>query len=142
MYYFLSVFTGCIIAIMIAINGILTLHYSLYLATVIIHIVGLSIITFILIRHRENPAPWKNKQLPLFLYSGGLVGVATTIFNNAAFGKISMSAILAIVLLGQSIASIVIDHFGWLDMPHQPFNKKKIIGLCFIILGIILIMTV
>lgn len=142
MYYFLSVFAGSIIAIMIAINGILTLHYSIYLSTVIIHIVGLVIITLILIRHKENPAPWKNKQLPLFLYSGGLLGIATTVFNNAAFGKISMSAILAIVLLGQSVASIIIDHFGWLDMPYQPFNKKKLIGLSFIILGIVLIMTV
>lgn len=142
MYYFLSVFAGSIIAIMIAINGILTLHYSIYLSTVIIHIVGLVIITLILIRHKENPAPWKNKQLPLFLYSGGLLGVVITVFNNAAFGKISMSAILAIVLLGQSVASIIIDHFGWLDMPYQPFNKKKLIGLSFIILGIVLIMTV
>lgn len=142
MYYFLSVFTGAIIAIMIAINGVLTSHYSLYLATVIIHIIGLIVITLILIRHKENPAPWKNKQLPLFLYSGGLVGVATTVFNNLAFGKISMSAILALVLLGQSIASIIIDHFGWLDMPYQPFNKKKLIGLSFIILGIVVIMTV
>ncbi len=142
MYYFLSVFTGAIIAIMIAINGVLTSHYSLYLATVIIHIIGLIVITLILIRHKENPAPWKNKQLPLFLYSGGLVGVATTVFNNLAFGKISMSAILALVLLGQSIASIIIDHYGWLDMPYQPFNKKKLIGLSFIILGIVVIMTV
>ncbi|MFV0516634.1 MAG: DMT family transporter [Aminipila sp.] len=142
MYYLLSVLTGAIIAIMIAVNGVLTSSYSIYLATVIIHIVGLILITLILIRHRENPAPWKNKQLPLFLYSGGLVGVATTVFNNVAFGKISMSAILAIVLLGQSVASIIIDHYGWLDMPHQPFNKKKLIGLSFIIVGIVLIITV
>ncbi len=142
MYYLLSVLTGAIIAIMIAVNGVLTSSYSIYLATVIIHIVGLILITLILIRHKENPAPWKNKQLPLFLYSGGLVGVATTVFNNVAFGKISMSAILAIVLLGQSVASIIIDHYGWLDMPHQPFNKKKLIGLSFIIVGIVLIITV
>ncbi|QAT43795.1 DMT family transporter [Aminipila luticellarii] len=142
MYYFLSVFAGAVIAVMIAVNGVLTSHYSVYLATVIIHIVGLALITFILIRHKENPAPWKNKKLPLFLYSGGLVGVATTVFNNVAFGKISMSAILAIVLLGQSVTSIIIDHFGWLDMPYQPFNKKKLIGLSFIILGIVLIMVV
>ncbi|WP_202931036.1 DMT family transporter [Aminipila terrae] len=142
MYYFLSVLAGSIIAVMIAVNGVLTSHFTIYLATVIIHIVGLIIITIILVRHKENPAPWKNKKLPLFLYSGGLVGVATTIFNNMAFGKISMSAILAIVLLGQSITSIVIDHFGWLDMPYQPFNKKKLIGLSFIILGIVLIMVI
>ena len=141
-YYLLSILAGSIIAVMIAVNGVLSLHYSVYLATVIIHIVGLAIITLILIHHRENPMPWKNKQLPLFLYSGGLVGVATTIFNNLAYGRISMSAILAAVLLGQSVASMIIDHFGWLDMPHQPFNKKKVIGLSFIILGIVLILII
>ncbi|MHC1722052.1 MAG: DMT family transporter [Aminipila sp.] len=142
MYYFLSVLAGSIIAVMIAVNGVLSSHYSIYLATVIIHIVGLIIITFILMRHKENPAPWKNNHLPLLLYSGGVIGVATTIFNNIAFGKISMSAILACVLLGQSVTSIVIDHFGWLDMPYQPFNRKKLIGLSFIVIGIILIMLI
>ncbi|QIB70491.1 DMT family transporter [Aminipila butyrica] len=140
MYYFLSVLAGAIIAVMIAVNGVLTAHCNIYVATVIIHVMGLIMISLILIRHRENPMPWKNKKLPLLLYSGGLVGVATTVFNNMAFGKISMSAILAIVLLGQSVTSIVIDHFGWLDMPHQSFNKKKLIGLSFIVLGIGLIM--
>ncbi len=45
-------------------------------------------------------------------YIGGAVGAATTLFNNMAFGHISISAILALTLLGQSVTSFCIDSFG------------------------------
>ncbi|MEI6101506.1 MAG: DMT family transporter, partial [Eubacteriales bacterium] len=76
------------------------------------------------------------KKLPFYLYTGGLIGVATTMFNNLAFGKIGVSAILALILLGQMIVSLIIDHFGWFNMPKRAFPPKKLFGIAFVIAGI------
>ena len=73
---------------------------------------------------------------PVYLYLGGAIGVLTTIFNNLAFGRISVSAILALGLLGQSITGLVIDQYGLFGMPKHPFTKNKLIGLFIIIAGI------
>lgn len=138
MFYILSLLIGIIIAFMVLCNGGLTTNFGVYSATVIIHVIGLLVILFPLLYKKEHPF---SKRCPFYLYLGGVIGVVTTVFNNLAFGKISISAILALGLLGQSITGILIDHFGFLGMPKHPFQKKKLGGLIFVGAGIVFMMT-
>jgi Uncharacterized protein conserved in bacteria len=134
MYFILSVLNGVLIAVMLVVNGSLTTQWGAYTATVIIHIIGLLLITIILLAKRARFLP--AKKLPFYIFSGGLIGVATTVLNNVAYGKICVSAILALSLLGQMVASLIIDHFGWMGMPKSAFPPKKLIGIAFVIAGI------
>jgi transporter family-2 protein len=118
---------------MIALNGGLTLQYGVYSATVIVHITGLTLISILLLAKRERPFI---KRHTWFLYLGGIIGVFTTVFNNFAFGRISVSAILALGLFGQSITGLLIDQYGFFGMSKHPFSKQKIFGLLLILLGI------
>lgn len=133
MYYFLSLLAGCFTAVMIVSNGKLSSISGLNSATLLIHIAGFLTISLLIFIKRENPFSKKNA---LILYSGGVIGVATTLMNNIVFGQIPISAIVALGLLGQSITSIVIDQFGFLAQPKNPLKKKQGIGLFFILLGI------
>lgn len=135
MYYLLSVLTGILISVMLVVNGELAGVYGIYPATVVIHIVGLFCIAIIILAKRETVFP--RTKLPWYYYLGGVIGVATTVFNNIAFGQISVSAIMALGLLGQSLASFMIDQFGWFSMQKRPFNRKKLLGFGAITLGII-----
>jgi transporter family-2 protein len=119
---------------MIAFNGGLTEQYGAYSATVIIHIAGLSLISVLVLAKGERPF---YKIHPWFLYLGGIIGVSITVFNNLAFGRISVSAILALGLFGQSITGLIVDRYGLLGMPKHPFTNKKFIGLTIILGGII-----
>jgi len=134
MYYFLSLATGIIISVMIAFNGGLTEQYGVYTATVIIHCVGLMLITLIVLSKRENPF---SKKHSWYLYLGGVIGVFTTLSNNLSFGRISVSAILALMLFGQSVAGIIVDQYGLMNMPKHPFAKRKLFGLALVLCGII-----
>jgi transporter family-2 protein len=118
---------------MVALNGGLTVQYGVYSATVIVHITGLILISIFLLAKRERPF---NKRHTWFLYLGGIIGVFTTVFNNFAFGRISVSAILALGLFGQSITGLLIDQYGFFGMPIHPFSKQKLIGLFLILSGI------
>ena len=138
MYYFLSLLTGILISVMVAVNGGLTKQYGVYSATVIIHIIGLILITVLSLVKHERLFP---KRHAWFLYLGGAIGVLTTVFNNLAFGRISVSAILALGLFGQSITGLVIDQFGLLGMPRHPFTQRKLIGLALILAGIVLMIN-
>ena len=133
MYYFASLMIGILVAGMIAVNGGLTTLYGMYSATVIIHIVGLILIGGIILARREKPFA---KRLPWYLYIGGVLGVATTASVNFAFGKISLSAILALGLLGQSIAGALVDQFGWFGMKKHPFRAYQIPGILLVAGGI------
>ncbi|MCL2699082.1 MAG: DMT family transporter [Defluviitaleaceae bacterium] len=138
MYYLLSLLTGIFISVMITFNGGLTAQYGIYSATVIIHIVGLVFISGWVLSKRERPFAGR---YAWFLYLGGAIGVLTTVFTNFAFGRISVSAILALGLFGQSVMGIIIDQYGLLGMPRHPLSKRKLIGLSLILCGIASMIT-
>lgn len=135
----ISGFIGAIIALLVLFNGVLADNTGNYVSSVIIHIVGLLCITLILLIKKQKVE--FQRDIPLLWYSAGAVGVLTVLFNNLGFLALGASITLALGLLGQSISSIIIDHFGLLGMNVVRFEKKKSIGLIFIALGIV-IMTV
>jgi len=133
MYYLASLLIGILVAIMITVNGGLTSLYGMYAATVVIHIVGLILIGSIILLRREKPFA---KAHPWYLYIGGVLGVATTASVNFAFGQISISAILAIGLFGQSVAGVLVDQFGLFGMRKHPFRPHQIPGILLVAGGI------
>jgi transporter family-2 protein len=129
-----SAFIGALIAVMIMINGTLSNSLGNYTATIIIHIIGFIAIILVLIGSRQKFII--NKSVPFYLYTAGAIGVFTVLFNNLTFNSLGVSLTLALGLLGQSIASIIIDHLGLFGMKVIKYQKKKFIGFVFIILGI------
>ncbi|MCL2051192.1 MAG: DMT family transporter [Lachnospiraceae bacterium] len=133
MYYFLSLLTGVFIAIMILFNGDLAAQYGLHTSTIIIHVAGLIVIlAILLIRHDKISLP----KVPWYFYSGGAIGILTVVFTNYAFAHITVSEIMALGLLGQGIAGLLIDQAGWLGLPKHPFKARKMVGLLLILAGI------
>ncbi|MDA3731012.1 DMT family transporter [Niameybacter massiliensis] len=138
MYTFLSLFVGMIIAIMVAINGELTAYYGMFMAAIIIHIVG-SLFAYLTMKLTKQNLQL-NQRIPLWFYLGGALGVVTTFCNNFAFGKISLTSIIAIGLLGQTLTSLLIDSFGLFGMKKYPFQKYTLIGLSLALLGMIMML--
>ena len=134
MNYFMSVFTGIILAIMISLNGQVSGIAGSYASSVIIHLVGLFGIILVLIFTKSKI---KNlKGIPFYMFTGGLIGILTVLFTNASFIGLGVSLTVSLSLLGQLVTSLVIDHFGYFNMPVSEFDRKKILGLVIIIVGI------
>lgn len=135
----ISIIVGAIISVMILYNGTLSNALGNFSSSIIIHIVGLISIILVIILSKSKLKI--HRQIPLYLYSAGAIGVFTVVFTNLSFTKLGVSLTLALGLLGQSIFSIIIDHFGMLGMRIMRFNQKKYIGLFLIAFGIF-IMTI
>ena len=134
MSYFISIFTGVILAIMISLNGEVGNVAGNYASSVIIQFVGLIGILIVLIATKSK---FKNlKGIPFYMFTGGLIGILTVLFTNIGFMGLGVSLTVSLSLLGQLVTSLVIDHFGYFDMPVVKFDKKKILGLVIIIAGI------
>ena len=136
MYRLLSAFIGVLITIMILLNGILSKHLGNYASTFIIHLIGLILISIIVI-FKKNKVSF-SKDISLYLYGGGILGVFTILFNNISFNYLGASLTLALGLLGQSICSLVLDHYGALGMRVVKFKKEKLLGLIIIAFGIVI----
>lgn len=137
LYYLLSLMAGMLISVMVVANGGLGERLGLMGSAVVIHAVGLGAISLVLLAKRERP---RLLGLPAWLYLGGLLGVLTILFNNYAFTYISVSAMMALALLGDSISGLIADHFGLLGMQKRPFQPRKTWGLLLTMAGIAVMM--
>ncbi len=134
MNYLISILTGVVLSIMVVLNGDLGNATGNYISSVIIHFVGLIGIIILLVVTKSKI---KNlKGIPFYMFSGGLIGILTVLFTNISFTNLGVSLTVSLALLGQLVTAIVIDHFGYFDLEINKFEKKKIIGLGIIILGI------
>ncbi|HKB03439.1 MAG TPA: DMT family transporter, partial [Gemmataceae bacterium] len=62
------------------------------------------------------------KGAPWWVWTGGLLGVAFVWCTIWAVPKVGVSVMFPIVIAGQMIAAIVLEHFGWLGAPAQPVS--------------------
>lgn len=134
----LAVLDGILVAIMLSMNGGLSQRYGNYHATVLIHLTGLLLICLILWRKQGKFN--LHKKIPWFFYLAGPIGVLTVIINNLTILTLGVTATIALGLLGQTLTSLVFDHWGILGMPKRAFHKGKWIGVGLIIFGIVIMM--
>lgn len=137
MNYFLSAFSGGCVSLLILINGWLASAIGVYQSIIIFNIVAgiISFIACVLLKSH-----WKRSKVRWYLYLGGLINVFVVLFNNLAFGKISVSSILAISLFGQALVSTLIDHLGLFNNRKIPFSPTKILAYVVILIGIFVLL--
>lgn len=135
MYKASAVVIGIIIAIMVTFNGVLASYTGPYVSLLIIHIVGLIAVIIILILKKESFKLPSN--IPIYLFSGGLIGVLMVFLNNLCFNSIGASLTLSLGVFGQLILACFIDHYGLFGLDIYKFKKKKIIGFSIVLLGLV-----
>ncbi len=139
MYYAVAGSAALVIAAMLAVNVELTAVYGEHLTTLIIHVVGLVSVSLVTLAKRENPFKMA-RGLPFAILLGGVINYFTTFFNTLAVGRISVTAILALSLLGQAATSLVIDCFGLFGMPKRCLGALELAGLAVTAAGIVLLL--
>ena len=76
---------------------------------------------------------------PAWLWLGGLIG-AFAVFGGIVSGpKIGFLALVALVLAGQLVASLILDHNGWLGFPIREMSLGRISGSILLLIAVILI---
>jgi transporter family-2 protein len=79
------------------------------------------------------------KNAPLAAWMGGLCGaffVAAVVVVVPRFG---VALTFSLLIAGQMIATLPIDHFGFLGTPVKEINLPRLMGVALVILGVILI---
>ncbi len=139
MYYAVAGSAAVVIAVMLAVNGELTAVCGETQTTFIIHVMGLACCTLAALIKRENPFKLA-RGVPFAILLGGVINYFTTLFNTMAVGRISVTAILALSLLGQAVTSLVIDCFGLFGMPRRRLGALEFCGLAVTGAGIVLLL--
>ncbi len=140
MYKMMAALDGVLIALMVVFNGLLASRTGNSQSLIIIHVVGLLGTTLLLIGSRNRLKSIKG--IPLYLFIAGALGIFNVLFNNISFLKLGATLTLCLNLLGQLIASMIIDHFGLLGQQVNKINSTKLLGISIMILGILSMMFI
>jgi transporter family-2 protein len=78
-------------------------------------------------------------QAPVWMWTGGILGALYVWFAIILAPRLEATVFLGLIVTGQFITSLVIDHHGLLGFPHHPINLWRTLGVVLLISGVILI---
>ena len=103
---------------------------------------GLTVLALVFTFFNSYPIPTIDtlRQVPWWKFVGGAFGsfyVLTVIFIVRELGPANM---LALIVAGQLIAALLVDHYGWLGFSIQAISPARILGGGFLVVGVYLIL--
>jgi transporter family-2 protein len=78
-------------------------------------------------------------RVPWWAWSGGLFGAVFIGLAILLIPQIGAATFVALLVTGQMLASLALDHFGLLGVPLQPATLVRMAGAGRLILGVVLI---
>lgn len=73
------------------------------------------------------------------LYLGGLCGFVIIASLTFVFPKIGAAYAVALMVAGQCVAALVVDHFGLMGMPRAPVTIHRVLGVALVAAGIVVV---
>ncbi|KWF08334.1 DMT family transporter [Burkholderia pseudomultivorans] len=78
-------------------------------------------------------------RIPWWAFSGGLFGAIFIALAIFTIPKLGAATFLVLVVTGQMLASMTIDHFGWFGLVQRPVDVSRLVGIALLIGGCVLI---
>lgn len=135
-----AILIGAGLACQSAVNSKLRSYVlSPFTASMVSFFVGASILT--ILSFSSGFLFWNQWALlngePLWLWTGGLLGVFSLTMNIILFQKVGgvMAAVLPI--FGQILMGTFIDHFGWIYSPVSLITPIKMLGILIVVIGVL-----
>ena len=137
----LAVFVGLLLPVQTGVNAQLRTSLGHPIATALVSfgvgVVGLLVAVLWL----RIPVPLAEawSQSAWWQWSGGLLGAIYIALVVVLAPRLGAGTTIAAVVGGQMVASLMLDHFGWIGFPEHPVSALRLLGACLVILGVALI---
>jgi transporter family-2 protein len=78
-------------------------------------------------------------RVPLWAWSGGIFGAIFIALSIITIPKLGGAAYIGLLVTGQMIAALTVDHFGWLGVPERQIDLPRMLGVALLVGGVVLI---
>lgn len=138
---FLALLAGALIPFQSAMNASLGKSLqSPYYASLIVFIIAAFGITCYIIFTKQPLPNWELISIaPKWSYLGGVLGGIYVLLIVLLAPHLGIGNVTVMVLLGQVIAAMFIDHFGALGASIHVLNWKRLVGVILMMIGIYLV---
>jgi len=137
LFYLLPVFAGVAITIQAGINSQLraTLQHPV-MAAFISFVVGTVALAILLLFAKNNlPGLSQYSSISWYKYTGGLLGAFVVTVTLISVAQIGAGNMFVLIVAGQLITAVLMDHFGVLGLKQSPVSLQKFFGICLLVAG-------
>ena len=133
---------GALIALQFGVNAALRgfLGGSAFFATLVSYAVGtLTSLACLLALRPALPAWNRVAAAPWWAWMGGAIGVGYVTASVLLAPKLGATRLIVLVVAGQLLASVLLDHFGLLGYAVRPFNAWRALGCILLVAAVLII---
>ena len=98
-----------------------------------------SVLLYTFLKQVPIPSGAKAFQTPWWGWLGGLFGAVYGLAAIVLASQLGAATLTGLVVTGQLICSVILDHFGWLSFDVHPASWARIAGCALMVIGLILI---
>jgi bacterial/archaeal transporter family-2 protein len=88
---------------------------------------------------RPLPSTGRLGDAPWWVWVGGGLGAFYVAGSIVSAPKLGAATLIALVVAGQALASLLVDHFGWVGFESQPVNAGRLLGMALLVAGVVLV---
>ena len=98
----------------------------------------LALFIYTLVLRLPWPAPSSVTGFPWWVWLGGLMGAVYVTASVILAPRLGVAVFTALVVAGQLVAALVMDHYGWLGMEVLPVTPGRLVGALLLAAGVVL----
>lgn len=141
LYLFLALLAGSVMPVQGAINHKLSTYVgSPVMSAFISFLIGtVALLFYMLASGISLSSLLQMKTAPPLTWTGGLLGAFFVTVIIITVPRLGVALTFSLVILGQMISTLPIDHVGFMGLAVKQINWQRIAGVVMIIIGVILI---
>ncbi len=141
LFYILPLFSGVFMTIQASVNSQLRTSINNPIGAAFLSFLGgtLSLAVALVVLRQPLPNLQTLTTIEWHKYLGGLLGATFVTFAIFSAPKIGISSMSVIIVTGQLLTALCLDHFGFLGFKVNEISLTKILGLVLVVVGAYLV---
>ena len=139
--YLLALGAGISVATQQALNGALRSALGTPGVAALVSYAGGLLTMIVVVIALGEPAPsWSAMaSTPWWAWTGGVLGGVFILLSIVLLPSLGSATLIALIVSGQMLAAIMLDHFGAFGLTQHPVNLSRLLGAALLVAGVILI---
>ena len=131
---FVGVIGGASVGIQSTIVGAMGQRIGPIAGSLVVHASGLILsAAFLLFRGGEKIKNWTS--LPWYMLVSGVFGLILYMCISVTLPRLGSTMMITLIIVGQLLAGVIVDHFGFFNLPVHPLNLYRLAGVVLLLAG-------
>jgi transporter family-2 protein len=141
LYFVLAFFAGVVLPFQAGINAQLAhwLHSPVRASLVSFFVGTVALLVLSLAVWRPLPSGARIAGAPWWVWVGGLLGAFYVVGVVVTAPRLGAATLIALVVAGQAVASVLVDHFGLVGFKEHHATPGRIAGMALVVAGVTLV---